>query len=120
MIEFALPFVVIVSFIALILAGVLARSVLAQDEGTPKMREVADAIRVGAEAFIKRQYSTIAILALVLAVVIFAVYFFTGQQSLALATALSCLFGAFCSALAGVIGMSVAVRANVRTAAATE
>jgi K(+)-stimulated pyrophosphate-energized sodium pump len=120
MIELALPFVVLVSFIALVLAGILARNVLAQDEGTPKMREVADAIRVGAEAFIKRQYSTIAILAIVLAIVIFAVYFFTGQQALALATALALLFGAFCSALAGVIGMSVAVRANIRTAAAAQ
>ena len=50
--DFALPFVVIVSVIALIVAAILARIVLAQDEGTPKMREVADAIRVGAEAFI--------------------------------------------------------------------
>ena len=58
------------------------RSVLSQDEGTPKMREVADAIRVGAEAFIKRQYSTIAGLAIVLAIVIFCVYFLTGQQGL--------------------------------------
>ncbi|MEN6442347.1 MAG: sodium-translocating pyrophosphatase [Methanoregula sp.] len=118
MIELAI--VVVVSVIALILAAILARSVLSQDEGTPKMREVADAIRVGAEAFIKRQYSTIAILALVLAVVIFAVYFFTGQQGLAIDTALAYLVGAFCSALAGVIGMSVAVRANVRTAAAAQ
>ena len=65
-----------------ILAAILARSVLSKDEGTPKMREVSDAIRVGAEAFIKRQYSTIAILAIVLAVVIFGVYFLTGQQGL--------------------------------------
>ena len=118
MIELAV--VIVVSVIALILAAILAKSVLSQDEGTPKMREVADAIRVGAEAFIKRQYSTIAILALVLAVVIFAVYFFTGEQGLAIDTALAYLVGASCSALAGVIGMSVAVRANVRTAAAAQ
>jgi K(+)-stimulated pyrophosphate-energized sodium pump len=118
MIELAI--VIVVSVIALILAAILAKSVLSQDEGTPAMREVADAIRVGAEAFIKRQYSTIAILALVLAVVIFAVYFFTGEQGLAIDTALAYLVGASCSALAGVIGMSVAVRANVRTAAAAQ
>jgi K(+)-stimulated pyrophosphate-energized sodium pump len=117
---FELPIVVVISVIALIVAGLLARSILAQDEGTPKMREVADAIRVGAEAFIKRQYSTIAILAIVLAVVIFCVYFLTGEQALAVGTALAYLFGAFCSALAGVIGMSVAVRSNVRTAAAAQ
>ena len=118
MIELAV--VIVVSVIALILAAILAKSVLSQDEGTPKMREVADAIRVGAEAFIKRQYSTIAMLALVIAVVIFAVYFFTGEQGLAIDTALAYLVGASCSALAGVIGMSVAVRANVRTAAAAQ
>jgi K(+)-stimulated pyrophosphate-energized sodium pump len=117
---FELPVVVVISVIALIVAGTLARIILAQDEGTPKMREVADAIRVGAEAFIKRQYSTIAILAIVLAVVIFCVYFVTGQQEFAIDTALAYLFGAFCSALAGVIGMSVAVRSNVRTAAAAQ
>jgi K(+)-stimulated pyrophosphate-energized sodium pump len=120
MFEFALLFVVIVSVIALIVAAFLARNVLSQDEGTPKMREVADAIRVGAEAFIKRQYSTIAILAIILAVVIFAVYFITGQQQLAIDTALAYLFGAFCSAMAGIIGMSIAVRANVRTASAAQ
>ena len=117
---FEIAVVVVISIIALIVAGLLARSVLSQDEGTPKMREVADAIRVGAEAFIKRQYSTIAGLAIVLAIVIFCVYFLTGQQGYAVDTALAYLFGAACSALAGVIGMSVAVRSNVRTAAAAQ
>ena len=93
--------VVLISVIALIVAGLLARIVLAQDEGTPKMKEVADAIRVGAEAFIKRQYSTIAIFAIVLAVVIFCVYYVTGQQAFAVDTSLAYLFGAFCSALPG-------------------
>ena len=57
--------VIAICIIALVLAAILTRNLLSQDEGTPKMREVADAIRVGAEAFIKRQYSTIAILAIV-------------------------------------------------------
>ncbi len=117
---FELAIVIGISVFALVLAAILARSVLAQDEGTPKMREVSDAIRVGAEAFIKRQYSTIAILAIVLAVVIFGVYFLTGQQGLATYTALAFIVGATCSALAGIIGMSVAVRTNIRTAAAAQ
>src|SRR5665647_1415448 len=117
---FELAIVIGISVFALILAAILARSVLAQDEGMPKMREVSDAIRVGAEAFIKRQYSTIAILAIVLAVVIFGVYFLTGQQGLATYTAIAFIVGASCSALAGVIGMSVAVRTNIRTAAAAQ
>ena len=117
---YELVFIIGISILALILAAILARSVLSNDVGTPKMREVSDAIKVGAEAFIKRQYSTIAILAIVLAVVIFAVYFLTGQQNIATFTALAFIVGAFCSALAGVIGMSVAVRTNIRTAAAAQ
>ena len=117
---YELVFIIGISILALILAAILARSVLSNDVGTPKMREVSDAIKVGAEAFIKRQYSTIAILAIVLAVVIFAVYFLTGQKDIATFTALAFIVGAFCSALAGVIGMSVAVRTNIRTAAAAQ
>src|SRR5512136_2892462 len=120
MIETTLLLVIAICIIALGLAAILARNLLSQDEGTPKMREVSDAIRVGAEAFIKRQYSTIAILAIVLAVVIFVVYYITGQQSLAVSTAAAFIVGASCSALAGVIGMSVAVRTNIRTAAAAQ
>jgi K(+)-stimulated pyrophosphate-energized sodium pump len=117
---YELAIVIGISVFALVLAAILARSILSKDEGTPKMREVSDAIRVGAEAFIKRQYSTIAILAIVLAIVIFGVYFFTGEQSYATSTALAFIVGATCSALAGIIGMSVAVRTNIRTAAAAQ
>ncbi len=101
MIETALLVVIVICIIALALAALLARNLLSQDEGTPKMREVSDAIKVGAEAFIKRQYSTIAIIAVVLAIVIFAVYYFTGQQSLAVYTAFAYIVGATCSAVAG-------------------
>jgi K(+)-stimulated pyrophosphate-energized sodium pump len=106
--------------IALGLAAYLTRDLLSQDQGTPKMREVADAIRVGAEAFVKRQYSTIAVLAIVLAIVIFAVYSFTGQQSLAIFTAAAFIVGAACSAGAGIVAMYIAVRTNIRTAAAAQ
>ena len=111
-------FTVLVSVIALCVAAYIAKGVLKQDEGTPKMREIAAAIREGAEAFLKRQYGTIAIMALVLAALIFGAYSLAGRQETALHTALAFLFGAFCSALAGVIGMWISVRANVRTAAA--
>ena len=120
MIETALLVVIVICVIALALAALLARNLLSQDEGTPKMREVSDAIKVGAEAFIKRQYSTIAIIAIVLAIVIFAVYYFTGQQSLAVYTAFAYIVGATCSAVAGVVAMSIAVRTNIRTAAAAQ
>ena len=120
MIDFVLLIVIAICIIALGLAAILTRNLLSQDEGTPKMREVADAIRVGAEAFIKRQYSTIAVLAIVSAVVIFAMYYLTGQQAIALATAAAFIVGAACSAVAGVVAMWIAVRTNIRTAAAAQ
>ena len=120
MIENVLLIVIAICIIALGLAAFLTRNLLSQDEGTPKMREVADAIRVGAEAFIKRQYSTIAILTIVFAVVLFAVYYLTNQQSLALSTAISFIVGAACSAVAGIVAMWIAVRTNIRTAAAAQ
>ncbi|AGB01242.1 sodium-translocating pyrophosphatase [Methanoregula formicica] len=120
MIDFALLIVIAICIVALGLAAILTRNLLSQDQGTPKMREVADAIRVGAEAFIKRQYSTIAILAIILAVVIFAVYTLTGQQALALSTAAAFIVGSACSAVAGIVAMWIAVRTNIRTAAAAQ
>lgn len=82
------------------------------------MQEVASAIQEGAEAFIKRQYTTIAIFAVVVAVLIFAVYLIAGSWSTAWYTAIAFICGSFCSGLAGIIGMTIAVRANLRSAAA--
>ncbi|HUK93247.1 MAG TPA: sodium-translocating pyrophosphatase [Methanomicrobiales archaeon] len=109
---------VAVSLIALAVAALLGREVLQADTGTPKMQEVAAAIREGAEAFIRRQYTTIAILAVVVAILLFAVYVIAGDLSTAWHTAVAFVFGAFCSGLAGIIGMWIAVRANLRSAAA--
>ncbi len=108
----------VIGVLALVFAGWLGFGVLKQDTGTPKMREIADAIRTGANAFLRRQYITITILSLVLAAVIFGIYAYLGKFNEGGITAASFLFGAFCSALSGFIGMWVAVRANVRTAAA--
>jgi K(+)-stimulated pyrophosphate-energized sodium pump len=109
---------VAVSLIALAVAALFAREVLAADTGTPKMQEVASAIREGAEAFIKRQYTTIAVLAVVVAILLFLVYVIAGDLDTAWHTAVAFVFGAFCSGLAGIIGMWIAVRANLRSAAA--
>jgi K(+)-stimulated pyrophosphate-energized sodium pump len=118
---------------SLIAGGVafyLARWVLSQDTGTPEMRKVSDAIFTGAQAFLRRQYLTITYLALAGAVVIGALLsFLTNYASphatgfdiwywVGIRTALSFLFGAFCSGLAGYIGMQIAVRSNIRTASA--
>ena len=61
--------------LGLIAALLFARNVLGNETGTPEMRAISDAIREGAEAFMKRQYSTIAMLAVRLAVVLFAGYY---------------------------------------------
>jgi K(+)-stimulated pyrophosphate-energized sodium pump len=105
----------------------LARNVLAADTGTPKMREIALAVQEGAEAFLKRQFRTIIIIVVPLAVLIFftATKVVRPNASIALTfnqdglyRVICFLFGAAFSGLTGFIGMSIAVRGNVRTAAA--
>jgi K(+)-stimulated pyrophosphate-energized sodium pump len=115
-----LPVVFGISILSMFIAVYFAWYVLKQDKGTPKMQEIAGYIREGAEAFIKRQYKTIGILAVLTAVIIFGVYAFVGKWEYATHTSIAFLLGAFCSAIAGIIGMYISVRANVRTAAAAK
>src|SRR3970282_912036 len=108
-----------ISVISLGFAGYLAKYVLNSDTGTPAMQDISNAIKEGAEAFLKRQYSTIIMLSIVLAVLIFILYWFAkGDQDMAWRTTVAFLFGAGCSALAGYIGMWIAIRSNIRTASA--
>ncbi len=107
----------------------LARWVLRQDTGNDAMRAVSDAIKQGAEAFMKRQFRTIIILAGVLAVILFLGYAFLKPHSaadpindpivLAMWVTISFVFGATCSLVAAYAGMWIAIRANIRTAAGT-
>src|SRR5438046_8454578 len=125
-----LGLVLVLSVFALAVAVTRARWVIKQDNGTPEMRRVSDAIQEGAQAFLRRQYRTIGLLSIALAVLIYVLYAFFRQLhpdevragltpvKLALTTTFSFLFGALCSGVAGVIGMYVAVRANIRTASA--
>jgi len=102
---------------ALGFAAYLARDVLRQPTGTPKMQEIATAIQDGARAFLRRQYRTIAILATVFALV-FAVALGLTQSPLAgVKTAGAFALGATLSALSGYVGMHIAIRANLRSAA---
>jgi K(+)-stimulated pyrophosphate-energized sodium pump len=105
----------------------LARNVLAAETGTAKMREIALAIQEGAQAFLKRQFRTIVIIVVPLAILIFftATKVVRPNGSIALSFSqdglyrvICFLFGAAFSGLTGFIGMSIAVRGNVRTAAA--
>jgi K(+)-stimulated pyrophosphate-energized sodium pump len=125
-VDIVLPVVLGISVVALVVAAFLARQVLSADAGKPEMKEIADAIREGAEAFLARQYRTIAILSVVAAVAIFGFYAANSDakniQDMGANTAfrvtLSFIMGALCSAIAGFIGMFVSIRANLRTAAA--
>ncbi len=125
-IEMVLPVVLMISVVSLAVAGLLARQVLAADTGKAEMRAISDAIREGAEAFLRRQYRTIAMLAVLAALVIFGFYFHNRDvkniaqmgQGTAWKVTLSFLVGALCSGIAGYIGMFVSIRANIRTASA--
>ena len=105
--------------LGLVFALFLARSVLAFDTGTPEMRLISNAIREGAEAFMSRQYTTIAALAVVLAVALFVGYRFSDFTApMAGKVVISFLIGACCSGFAGYTGMFVSIRTNIRAASA--
>lgn len=116
------------SVFALLFAVYLAKWVLKNDDGTPAMKEIADAIREGAEAFLSRQYKTIAALTIPVTAILYVLYAFIRPGSehdpvstteLAVYVAGSFILGAICSAIAGYMGMFVSIRANIRTASAS-
>jgi K(+)-stimulated pyrophosphate-energized sodium pump len=105
-----LALVSVAALIALAYGGLLTRWVLASNAGNETMGRIARAIQEGAAAYLNRQYATIAVIGIVLALVLtFAINWETGVLY---------VVGAGCSALAGYVGMYVSVRANVRTAQA--
>jgi len=88
----------------------LAKKLAEKDAGTPRMREISGAVREGAMAYLKRQYQVMTVVAVVIALVLGYVVNWN--------TAVAYVFGAFCSAVTGFIGMNNATKANVRTTAA--
>ena len=116
-----LEFVFAVGVLTVAFAGYLAWDVLRRDTGTPRMQEIAGMIFEGAMAFLRRQYKTIWMIAIVTAVLIGVLIGLVEHNTdLGIKTAVAFLVGAAASSLAGFIGMYVAVRSNVRTASAAQ
>ena len=115
------------ALLAIAVGFFLVRSVMAADEGSPKMKEIAGAIQEGAWAYLKRQFRTIGLILIPLVVIVFvtSTAIKKGDGSVALSfteagiyRTLAFILGCVASGLTGYIGMTLATRGNVRTAAA--
>jgi K(+)-stimulated pyrophosphate-energized sodium pump len=103
--------IVLCGLIAIAYAAWAASSVLSSDAGSPRMQEIAAAIQEGATAYLRRQYTTIAIVGVVVFIIVAIL--------LSISSAIGFAIGAILSGIAGFAGMMVSVRANVRTAQAS-
>jgi len=103
------------SLLALVFSGYLARKVLKNDRGNERMKEIADAVKEGAKAYLKRQYSVVGIF---FVIVFFILLWLSIKGYLVIFVPFAFLTGGFFSGLSGYIGMSIATSASDRTAQA--
>ena len=103
--------IVLVGFLAVVYSYFLSKQIISSSTGNKKMQEIAEAIQIGAKAYLNRQYKTIAIVGVIVLIIIS--YFFS------LLVGLGYFIGALLSGLAGYVGMLISVEANVRTAEAS-
>ena len=101
---------IVIALLGLGWVALTAQRVLAMDEGNAEMKRIGAAIRAGAQAFLRAEYRVLVIFAAAVAIII--------ALTLSIWTAIAYIVGGFTSALTGFIGMSIATRANTRTAAA--
>jgi len=110
--------ILVIAVLALVFAGVLVKEVLAADQGTPRMQEIAKAVQEGARAYLSRQFRTLAVFSVIVFVLLLVLPVNHGGFSVQLGRALFFIVGAVFSAAVGYIGMTLATQANVRVAAA--
>jgi len=117
----SLPLIIglVAGIIAVVYASALIAHVVKMPAGNEKMQSIAGAIHEGAMAFLKRQYRTVAIVAIIITVILL-VPGFLGVKGFGIWTAVGFILGGVASAAAGFIGMAISVRANVRTAEAAQ
>ena len=108
--------VALIAVLALVVAGLLVREVLAASEGTDNMKSIAEAVQEGAAAYLSRQFRTLSIFAVIVFFVLFLLPAETTNERIG--RSIFFLVGAVFSAVTGYVGMWLAVRANVRVAAA--
>jgi K(+)-stimulated pyrophosphate-energized sodium pump len=111
-----LPIAPISGLISILAAVYLYFYISRQDSGNEKMREISGAIKEGANAYLKRQYTTLAVFVAVVAVALLIVFWNPNNLIQGPSRAFSYVLGSICSGLAGFFGMNVALKANVRTA----
>ena len=110
--NFILLLIILSGFLALLYGYITRKQILSSESGNKKMKEVAEAIQIGARAYLNRQYKTISIVGLIVLIIItFAFSILVG---------IGYLIGATLSGIAGYVGMLVSVQANVRTAEASK
>ena len=102
--------------LALVFAFIQRNKVMSFSEGTDKMKKIAASIREGANAYLKRQYTTVAIVFVIVFVVLLVMAFATNGNMLSKYTPFAFLTGGIFSMLAGLIGMKIATNSNARTA----
>ena len=109
----------IAAIISIFMGLVFYRYVQRQDSGNEKMREISGAIKDGAKAFIKREYTTLAVFVVVISVLMLIFLpqpIWTGTPLSNVALALAYVFGSVCSAMAGYLGLNIATQANAKVA----
>ncbi|MBA2532714.1 MAG: sodium-translocating pyrophosphatase [Nocardioidaceae bacterium] len=107
--------VAVIAVVALAMAGLFRREVLAASEGTDKMKEIGQAVQEGANAYLTRQFKTLAVFAAIAFLLLFVL---PGDASVRIGRSLFFVVGAGFSAAIGYFGMSLAVKANMRVASA--